>query len=192
MIKETKEDLRIRRSRQSIKNAFFTLLGTTSFEKITIRKIAEKAMISQPTFYYHYCDKYDLAQTLMQECLEEFRTGVREYINTMHDASTRSRFWDEMFRSRETLSRQMVLLSRIYLENFDFKEEQQKTVYDATQWLLPRRNLSPVEYEHRCHIMTSLILEYLTGSYWQDYTLTFETFLSAVSNGVSDYLSQLE
>lgn len=66
-----KTDLRIIRSKHSIKKAFIEFLNEKGYEKITIQDIADKAMINRNTFYLHYQNKPDLLNRSMDELLEE-------------------------------------------------------------------------------------------------------------------------
>ncbi len=51
------------------------LMLTQSFEKITIRMIAEKAGVIRPTFYYHFQDKYEVLEWIVRtQLLEPVRT----------------------------------------------------------------------------------------------------------------------
>lgn len=68
-----KTDLRIVRSRHSIKKAFIELLNEKGYEGITIQDIADKAMINRNTFYLHYQNKPDLLNASMDELLEELQ-----------------------------------------------------------------------------------------------------------------------
>ena len=64
---ETTEDLRVRRTRKMLQQAF--LEGTTEkgFATLTVRDITERAMVNRSTFYRHYLDKYDLLEHYMNE-----------------------------------------------------------------------------------------------------------------------------
>ena len=42
------------------------IMLTTPFEKITINMIAEKAGIIRPTFYYHFRDKYEVLEWIVE------------------------------------------------------------------------------------------------------------------------------
>lgn len=63
-------DLRICKTQKMIKKAFFELMDSIGFEKITIQALTKKAMISRTTFYLHYQDKYDLLDTIEREILD--------------------------------------------------------------------------------------------------------------------------
>lgn len=68
------DDLRIRRTRQFIQDAFLALLERKPFEKIQVSDITDSAMVNRSTFYRHYRDKYDLADRLQEEMIETFNT----------------------------------------------------------------------------------------------------------------------
>ena len=51
---EKKEDLRIARTKESIKKAFKELVCELPYEKVTVMAIANRARINRNTFYLHY------------------------------------------------------------------------------------------------------------------------------------------
>ena len=62
-------DLRVRKTRNSIMNAFIELRSKKELERITIKELAELACINKATFYQHYKDIYDLSEKLEMEVL---------------------------------------------------------------------------------------------------------------------------
>lgn len=62
-------DLRVQRTKNNIINAFLALRAHKPLEKITVKELAERAMINKATFYLHYKDVYDLSEILEQEVL---------------------------------------------------------------------------------------------------------------------------
>lgn len=67
---EESEDLRVRRTRKLIQQAFLELTVEQGFAALTVRDITKRAMINRSTFYRHYLDKYDLLEQYMQELYE--------------------------------------------------------------------------------------------------------------------------
>lgn len=63
-------DLRIERTKRNIINAFIQLRARKPIEKITVKEIAELAVINKATFYLHYKDIYDLSDQLEDEVLK--------------------------------------------------------------------------------------------------------------------------
>ncbi len=72
------DDLRVKRTRKLITQAFFTLLRKKKFEKISIQEIADSAMINRATFYAHYADKQDLYDSLIDDFLTDFTAILDE------------------------------------------------------------------------------------------------------------------
>lgn len=81
-MKTRKFDLRVSRTRSSIKDAFITLLEEKSFNSITINDITTKANINRSTFYSHYMDKYDLMDKYQEEIMSELSTIISK--NLIH------------------------------------------------------------------------------------------------------------
>jgi AcrR family transcriptional regulator len=64
------EDLRVRRTRKLIQQAFLELTVEKGFATLTVQDIADRAMVNRSTFYRHYLDKYDLLNKYMDEVYE--------------------------------------------------------------------------------------------------------------------------
>lgn len=78
MSDESYIDLRIRRTRKSIRNAFILLLEDKSFTKISVNAITQKAEINRATFYLHYKDIHDLIDSILNELLTSFEKILLE------------------------------------------------------------------------------------------------------------------
>ncbi len=55
-----KEDRRIRRTRQLLRDTFVALLKVKRYEDISVRDIIERADVARSTYYVHFIDKEDL------------------------------------------------------------------------------------------------------------------------------------
>jgi AcrR family transcriptional regulator len=66
-LRESNTDLRVIRTKESIRDALVELIDEKGFEAITVKDITTRAKINRGTFYAHYQDKYDL----MTQCEEE-------------------------------------------------------------------------------------------------------------------------
>ncbi len=64
------EDMRVRRTRKMLQQAFIELTIEKGFAALTVRDIAARAMVNRATFYHHYLDKYDLLEQYMNEIYE--------------------------------------------------------------------------------------------------------------------------
>jgi len=72
------EDRRVRKTKESIKHAYFSLLAEKPFKDITINQITEKADINRGTFYLHYLDKFDLRDQLEDEVMRELEEALQD------------------------------------------------------------------------------------------------------------------
>lgn len=69
----TKTDLRIKKTNYAIKTAFWQLLYTEDYSKITVRQILSLANVNHATFYKHYANKEDLLTAIEDDLLSEFK-----------------------------------------------------------------------------------------------------------------------
>jgi AcrR family transcriptional regulator len=67
---EESKDLRVRRTRKLLQQAFIELTVEKGFAALAVRDITERAMVNRSTFYRHYLDKYDLLEQYMAEVHE--------------------------------------------------------------------------------------------------------------------------
>ena len=68
-------DPRVRRTRESILQAFKNLVGQKGFQAISVQDITEQAGVNRATFYAHFPDKYILLQRSIEQ---EFRQEVEK------------------------------------------------------------------------------------------------------------------
>lgn len=64
---EKVKNLRVTHTKQSLINAFFSLVDKKDFEKITIADITKGAKVNRATFYAHFEDKYDLIDYITED-----------------------------------------------------------------------------------------------------------------------------
>ena len=64
-------DMRERRTKRNIANAFIQLRSKKPISKITIKELCELADISKATFYLHYRDIYDLSDKLQHQTVKD-------------------------------------------------------------------------------------------------------------------------
>lgn len=99
-----KEDRRIQKTEAAITAAFMALLEEKDFSHISINDIAEKANVNRGTIYFHYEDKYDLLNKLMDKKLAELKETCRAIdLNSSpqkleKDFCTVYRFFDDNYR----------------------------------------------------------------------------------------------
>lgn len=69
---EKLNDLRVIKTRQLLKDALLALIKETDFDRVTVKKLTERAQINRSTFYAHFYDKYDLLEKTIDDELLSF------------------------------------------------------------------------------------------------------------------------
>lgn len=64
-------DLRIRRTQKLLRETLLQLLNERAFDAITVGEIASRAMVNRATFYRHYRDKEELAESIFEGAVED-------------------------------------------------------------------------------------------------------------------------
>lgn len=73
---EKTQDLRVRRTRLLLRNAFMELMTEKNFQAITVQDIADRAMVNRTTFYDHFVDKYALLEYAIREQFKQTLHGT--------------------------------------------------------------------------------------------------------------------
>lgn len=114
-------DLRVRRTQKNIREAFIALAEKKKISKITIKELAEAAMINKATFYLHYHDLEDLVSQLEDEI-------IHDIVDEIGKADSFFRRVEEFFqRFTVGLARHQKLLVMLY-ENDRTSSVQKKMV----------------------------------------------------------------
>ena len=72
----TREDLRVRRTKKALSEAFIELLTKKTFDEITVNELCDTADIRRATFYKHYSDKYDFLAAYVCLLRDQFDNQV--------------------------------------------------------------------------------------------------------------------
>jgi AcrR family transcriptional regulator len=58
----TTPDRRVRRTRQALQDALFTLMTEKGYDAVTVQDTIDRADVGRSTFHSHYADKDELLQ----------------------------------------------------------------------------------------------------------------------------------
>jgi AcrR family transcriptional regulator len=108
-VMQNPEDLRVRRTRKLLQKALLEAASEKGFAHVTVRDIAERAMVNRATFYRHYEDKYDLLAHYLKELAEVIDWNEGETLPG-----------DQRLPSMDTLPPGLVNLLRHMQANADF------------------------------------------------------------------------
>lgn len=73
------------KTKKNIKESFIFLLENKSFKDITIQNIIDTALINRSTFYKYYKDKYDLAEQLSDEYIQQAKSYLKDRFKETED-----------------------------------------------------------------------------------------------------------
>ena len=96
-------DLREKKTKRSIKNAFIQLRAHKPLERISVKELAELAEISKATFYLHYHDIYDLSDCLQKEVIQGVLNNIPKPELLLSDTPEFTKALFHAFLSQETL-----------------------------------------------------------------------------------------
>lgn len=96
-------DLRERKTKRAIKDAFLQLRAKKPLERITIKELSDIAEISKATFYLHYKDIYDLSEQLQNEVIQDILGTVLQDEAALMDMEQISKNLYVAFCSRQHL-----------------------------------------------------------------------------------------
>jgi AcrR family transcriptional regulator len=104
-----KNDLRVKYTKQILKETLVSLLGQKPLNKITVKELCSVAEVNRATFYSHYTDLYDL----MDQVKKEFTDKICHHIETvviLRDEDTRAEFVEFLRLLKENIRLYKVLL----------------------------------------------------------------------------------
>ncbi|MGN0395560.1 MAG: TetR/AcrR family transcriptional regulator C-terminal domain-containing protein [Coprococcus sp.] len=76
-----KEDRRIKKTKQLLKQGLIELMFEKDIKNITIKELVEKVDINRSTFYLHYTDIYELLAELEKNLMDEIQQVFDTYKN---------------------------------------------------------------------------------------------------------------
>ncbi|WP_226036747.1 TetR/AcrR family transcriptional regulator [Aquibacillus saliphilus] len=81
MSNEESVDLRVKRTKRLIRDAFVELLQEKNLNKISVNSLAKRAEINRVTFYLHYKDIHDM----MRKIVDELIADIKEILQSIYD-----------------------------------------------------------------------------------------------------------
>ena len=100
-----KEDLRVRRTREAIQNAFKKMVCQMPYEKISVKGLADRAQINRNTFYLHYETIEDMVREIQSEYTARYLELIKEFNYIDHQADIVRTFFTFMEAQDEFFQR---------------------------------------------------------------------------------------
>lgn len=93
-------DLRVRKTREAIKNTFKDMICEMNAEKITVKELTDRARIHRKTFYLHYTSIEALYQDMMSEIADGYYAEI-EKISPPYSHEQINRIFFEYYARQE-------------------------------------------------------------------------------------------
>ncbi len=155
-MENVKEDLRIKRTKKLLCTALMDLMQNTSFDKLSVNEICEKAMVHRAKFYNHFNDKNDLLNYALDNLQEElFEKSIeKETYNSQKEMymALIECVIDFMIENRQKL----VLIFRNSPEKMAFFVS--STIKLSIRYLLGKN-----KYKHEHLLPVDIIVNFFTG-----------------------------
>ena len=157
MAANKKVDLRIQRTKDSIRKTFEEMICEMDYEQISIKELAQRARINRKTFYLHYNTLDDLLREIQNEMAQNFikRTQGLERPRDM-DKITREFF----LYSEELGKRSSIICCPPYIQNIIMTYAAQSTLEIYKQWVADGKK---IPLEDIIKIATRLICNGING-----------------------------
>lgn len=90
-MREDRTDLRVIRTKQSIRDALVEMIEEKGFEAMTVKDITTTAKINRGTFYAHYQDKFDLMIKCEEEVMKDMsKIAIHNFPDVLSEMATNS------------------------------------------------------------------------------------------------------
>ena len=87
-----KNNQRFQETEQRMEHVMLELMRTADFEKITVKRICEKAGVNRSTFYAHFMDIYDMLDRMETNLRRELMDGYSKRDKSQRRAFSRQSF----------------------------------------------------------------------------------------------------
>ncbi len=115
-MEQSRKNPQFLRTDRAITQALIRLLRVKPFEKITVSDILEEAPVTRSTFYQHFHDKYEIAEK-MQSDLVENRPEMQNLVRTQPPTLS-AEIQKRIFQNQDYIS----ALLKIHTEHVDIRE----------------------------------------------------------------------
>ena len=149
-------DLRFERTDELLQLHFLKLLAEVPFERISVSKLAKASKIDRTTFYAHYENTYQLAETLINNHISHikavFKNSARQHLNKA-DFDNYSYFSEELVGYLMAHRQEIQQLRRLNFGRNSFNDQLRNLFHQAYA-----QTLHLVDGDFSQYIMTTLAM----------------------------------
>lgn len=110
------EDLRVQKTKKKLKAALTALVREQPFEHITVAELCRRANVSRITFYTHYGDKYELADSFFEDLISDAQNHFLAMQRQNNPGDDPAVGYHNLVRS----------ILELYFTNFEFFQDMEK------------------------------------------------------------------
>lgn len=166
------------RTNRDIVQACWELLREENFNKITVKQILDRAMISRSTFYQHFHDKYEIIEQIEDHYLKEFMKLVDLMAVLSKKEDTNLKFGQINKQATEFFEKNneyLKLLFEIDETDLNFRYKLRKNISKYIDSMTP--NLNELELS----LLSVQAVEYIV--YYINHTDEVENFTETMISG---------
>lgn len=179
-------DIRCKKTQKSIIDSFLALRSKKPLEKITVKELCEKAMISKSTFYLHYMDIYELSEKLEDEVVGKALSNLSDPRSLVENQEKFTKQLYLVYFSQENLIKILFSGSRSELFIKKVEKSLKKLIFDCCP-------------EYRGNLKAELIISHLIYGGYHAFMLvndkdvkTKETALDIISRISQDAMKLID
>lgn len=111
-------------TKQALADTFKSLLETQTIDKITVKDIVAKCGVNRQTFYYHFCDIYDLMEWTLDNDMRTVLPDISDFSDEFQITEWKDKIY-QVYRFLHARKRQILHaydpINKTYYENFLLK-----------------------------------------------------------------------
>ncbi|MCF6411446.1 TetR/AcrR family transcriptional regulator [Pseudalkalibacillus salsuginis] len=158
-----KMDLRVKRTRKLINEAFLKLIQQKGFDSVTIQDIAEEALINRGTFYLHYEDKYDLLEKISRSAIDELTSVLNPVLHVKEHEVQIEKLRTTIEKVYESMEKNQVFYTVMFGEHgvYNFRNNLEEVIRENFSKKMIELGVRPEDFE----IPKDLILHFISAAF---------------------------
>ena len=187
------EDLRVVKTKNSVRNALFELMSEKALAKITISEICVRAKINRKTFYSHYRSPNDVIEELENEVLNEFSAILRRGGDSILDVGAAIRDISATIEQRQEFFKQFMRQNPDLFNKGKIKAMLCRVITVSLKnvgALTENESVLKAAAEFSISGVLSLYSSWFDGNCKEDLLFVTETAVQMVTKGLSAYVSE--
>ncbi|WP_408009194.1 TetR/AcrR family transcriptional regulator [Pseudalkalibacillus sp. A8] len=158
-----KMDLRVKRTRKLINEAFLKLIQQKGFDSVTIQDIADEALINRATFYLHYEDKHDLLEKMSNSVIDELTSVLNPVLHVKGQEVQIEKLRTTIEKVYESVEKNQVFFTVMFGEHgiYNFRNDLEEVIRENFSKKMTELGVRPEDFQ----IPKDLILHFISAAF---------------------------